>query len=108
MLLTAELAIARSREHGGPECEDPEARDGEGGSFPEPGRGVGLQASRQPVRQDAGSSALDHEQEQQRVPEGELQPRPIGAQQRHAHDMDVRQETDRVCGPPVCAITVTR
>ncbi len=95
VLLSAELALARGREQRGPESEHPQPGDGECCRVLD----VRLDARRHPSVQDTGSSGLDHQEQQQRVPQGELQPGPVGTEQSHAHDVDVRQELDRLRGP---------
>ena len=55
-------------------------------------------------RDELGGLGVEDDEQQQRVPERDLQARPVGAQQRDRDEMEVDQEADRAGVPPVTYI----
>jgi hypothetical protein len=95
-----QLSLIERREEGSPQRHQPEHQHVEHGSLAEPGSAIGEGRRRRFDRlQKTGGLCVEHHEEQQGMPQRDLQSRAIGSQQGHRHEVEVDEEPERALGP---------
>src|SRR5439155_11605838 len=91
-LLASELALARGGGGCGAKCDQPQPGDRKG-------RGSGARTVRRRSFDDPGVDRSHDQEEERRMPQRDLEPGPIGTEQRDRHDVDEDEEQERADGP---------